>query len=88
MWPRGQRVMWHYVWVSLIMLHPAKFGGHRHCSREEILFFVFHITSCHFVVRESCDIMDELPLSLVSTLQSLVIIDLLQEEILRFQFVT
>ena len=66
------------------MLHPAKFGGHWHCLREKILFFVFHIISCHFVVRESCDIMDEFPLSLVSALQSLVIIDLLQEEIFRF----
>ena len=72
----------------IISLHPAKFGCHRRCAREEISFFVCHMTSQDFVVRESCDIKSEFPSSLVTTLQSLVIIDLLEEEILRFQFVT
>ena len=67
MWPRGHRVMWHYGWVPLIIsLHPAKFGGHKRCAREETLFFVCHVTSRDFVVRESCDIMGEFPSSLVS----------------------
>ena len=45
-WPRDHRVMCHYGWVSLIIsLHPAKFGGNRLCAREEIFFFVCHMTS-------------------------------------------
>ena len=72
------RVMWHYWWVPLnISLHSAKSGGHRHCARREILFFVCLVTSRDFVARESCDTMGEFPSLLVTTLQSLVIIDLL-----------
>ena len=89
MWPRGQRIMWHYGWVSLITsLHPAKFGGHKRCAREEISFFVCHVTSRDFIIRDSCDIMGEFLSLLVTTLQSLDIIEPLEEEILRFQFVT
>ena len=134
MWLRGQRVVWHYGWVPLIIsLDPAKFGGtgvvqekkfrfsfvawphvtswseghvtlwvsspyyksrscqvwwNRRCAREEISFFVCRLTSCDFVVRESCDIVAEFSSSLVTTLQSLVIVDLLEEDIKRFQFVT
>ena len=88
-WQRGQRVMWHYRWVPLnISLHPAKFGSHRPCAKEEISFFVCHVTSRNFVVRESSDFMGDFPSSLVTTLHTLVIIDLLEEVILRFQFVT
>ena len=72
----------------IINIHPAKFSGHRHCAREEISFFICHVTSREFMVRESCDIMDEFPSLLVTTLQSLMIIDLLEEEILCFQYVT
>ena len=68
-----------------LSLHPANFGGHRRCAREIISFFVYHVTSRNFVVRESCDIMGEFPSSLVTAIQSLVIIDLFEEEILRFQ---
>ena len=71
-----------------LSLHSAKFGSHKHCAREEISFLVCHVTSREFVARDSCDIMGEFPLSLVTTLQNLVIIELLEEEILRFQFVT
>ena len=82
MCPCGQRV------PLIINIHPAKFSGHRHCAREEISFFICHVTSREFMVRESCDIMDEFPSLLVTTLQSLMIIDLLEEEILSFQYVT
>ena len=58
------------------------------CAREEISFFIDQVTARDFVVRESCNVMGEFPLSLVSTLQSLVIIDLFKEEISSFQFVT
>ena len=89
MWPLGYRAMWHYGWVPLIIsLHLAKFGGYKRCASEEILFFICNVTSRDFVVRESCDTMGKFSSSLVTTLQSLVIIDLLEEEILSFQFVT
>ena len=68
----------------IISLHPAKFGGHRRCTREEISSFVSHVTARDFMVRESFDIMVEFLLSLVTALQSLVIINLLEEEILSF----
>ena len=88
MWPRSHRDMWHGCASLIISLHPAKFDGHRYCAREQILFFVCHATSRDFVVRESCDIMDEFSSSLVTNLQCLVFIYLLEEEILSFQFVT
>ena len=79
MWPRGQRIMWHYGWVSLIIsLHPAKFGGHNCCAREEISFFVCHVTSRNFIIRDSCDIMGEFLSLLVTSLQSLDIIEPLE----------
>lgn len=49
--------------------------------------FVCHVTLRDFVVRELCDAMGEFPSSLVTIRQSLVIIDVLEEEILSFQFV-
>ena len=61
---------------------------YRRCAREEISLFVCRLTSCDFVVRESCDVVTEFSSSLATTLQSLVIVDLLEEEIKRFQFVT
>ena len=70
----------------IISFHPAKFGGQRHCARKKICFY--HVTSRDFVIRESCDIRGEFPSSLVTTLRSLVIINLLKEEILKFPFVT
>ena len=78
MWPRGQKV------PCIVSIHSAKFGGHRHYAREEISFFVCHVILRDFVVRESCDIIGEFSSSLATTLQSLVIIDLLEEEILSF----
>ena len=54
----------------------------------DILFLVCHATSRDFVVRKSSGIMDEFPSSYVTTLQSLVIVGLVEEEILRFHFVT
>ena len=59
MWPRGQRIMWQ-GWVLLnISHHPAKFDGHRHYAREDILFFICDLTWQTHVLRESRDIMGE-----------------------------
>ena len=55
---------------------------------EDTLFLVCHVTSCDFVVRELSSIMVEFPSPQVTTLQSLVIIGRVEEEILSFHFVT
>ena len=63
------------MWAPFIIsLHPAKFGGHRRCVIEEVLFFFWDVHPRNFVVRESFNIMGEFPLSLVTILQSLVIL--------------
>ena len=81
--------MRHYGSVSLIISHhPTKFSVHMCCVREDLSFLVCQVTSSDYLVRESRDIMDEFSLSSVTMLQNLVIIDLLEEKILRFQFVT
>ena len=55
-----QRVMWHYVWVSLVISdYPAEFGDHRPFGRGDIKLSIFHITSRDHVVRGSYDIMGE-----------------------------
>ena len=68
--------------------YPEKFSGHRRCRIEDILSLACHMTSRDFVVRESRGIIGEFPSSYVITLQSLVIIGLVEEEILSFHFVT
>ena len=48
MWPRHQRVSCHYGCVYFIISHhPAMFGGHRRCAREDISFsfLVCHVRS-------------------------------------------
>ena len=89
MWPRDQRVMGHYRWAILIISHhPAKFGCHRRSAREDISFLVCHMTLRYYMVRELRDVKREFPLSQVTTVQSSVIKDLLEEEILSFYHVT
>ena len=89
MWPRDQRVMGHYRWAILIISHhPAKFGCLRRSAREDISFLVCHMTLRYYMVRELRDVKREFPLSQVTTVQSSVIKDLLEEEILSFYHVT
>ena len=64
------------------------FGGRRRCAGEDVLFLVYPIFSRDYLVQELRDIIGEFPSWLVTTLQSLLIIHFLEEEILRFQFVT
>ena len=43
MWQPGQRLMWHYGWVLLIISHhPTTFGGRRRCARENISKSLWH----------------------------------------------
>ena len=82
-----------FLVISLITSHyPAKFGDHRPCGRWDILFLVCHVTTRDLVVREiimaSHGMMGEFPLSWVTILQSLMIIDLVHEKILSFHFIT
>ena len=87
MWPRGQRVIWHYEWISPCYNYPScqVWWLQDLCKRRN---FVFRLSCDLTWLRESCNIMGEFPLSLLTTLLSLLIIDLLKEEILKFQFVT
>ena len=62
--------------------------GRGRCVGEDVLFLVCPIISRDYLVQELRDISGEFPSSLVTTLQSLLIIHLLEEEILRLQFVT
>ena len=64
------------------------FGHHKHCARKDIYVLVCHVTSHDYVARESCYIMGEFTSSKMTTLRSLVIIDLLKKEILKVQFIT
>ena len=41
--------------------HPTKFGGRRHCAREDILILVCHMTSRDYFVREPRDIILSFP---------------------------
>ena len=89
MWKRDQRVMRHYRWAILIISHhSAKFGCHRRSAREDISFLVCHVTLRYYMVRELRDVKREFPLSQLTTVQSSVIKDLLEEEILSFYHVT
>ena len=89
MWPRDQRIMRHYRWAILIVSHhPAKFGCHRRSAREDISFLVCHMTLRYYMVRALRDVKREFPLSQVTTVQSSMIKDLLEEEILSFYHVT
>ena len=60
------------------------FGGHRPRGKGDIDFSICHLTSRDQIIRGSSDIMDEFPSSKVITLESLVIIEPLEEEILSF----
>ena len=45
-WLRGQRVMWHYGWVSFIISdYHAKFGDHRPFGRGDIKVSINHLTT-------------------------------------------
>ena len=84
-----QRVMWYFVWVPLVISHyHTWFDGRKRCTREDILFLVCHVTTREYLLWELRNIMGEFPSWEVTTLQSLMIINLLEEEIWSFQFAT
>ena len=85
---RSHMTTWSEGWVPLVISHhPVKVGGPRRCAKEDIWFLVCQVISRVHVVRESRDIVSEFSPSQVTTLQSLVIIGLVEEGILSFQFV-
>ena len=54
-WPRGQGVMWHHAWVSIIIRNcPAKLCGHRTCRKGAILLLIGHVTSHDHVINGLC----------------------------------
>ena len=87
--PHCQRVIWYFVWIPLVISHyHTRFDGRKRCTRDDILFLVCHVTTREYLLWELRNIMGEFPSWEVTTLQSLVIINLLEEEIWSFQFAT
>ena len=75
--PRDQRVMWLYGRKLLIVCnHPARFGGHIYCGGGGKMFLLYHVTSRDHVFKGLCDLMDWSFFKLVTTLPSLVAINL------------
>ena len=51
---RSQEVVWLFRWLPVtIGHHPTKYGGHRLCRRGEIIFLIWHMTTCDHVIKES-----------------------------------
>ena len=51
---RSQVVMWLHGWLPVTISHyPTKFGGHRPCRAGDIMFSIWHLTSCDPVIKES-----------------------------------
>ena len=84
-WPEGHVTLW--VSTPLYKSPSCQVWWSRALCKRRNSVFRLQVTAHDFGVREPCDIMGKFPLSLVITLQSLVIIDPLEEEILSFQFV-
>ena len=41
----------------LISYNPVKFRSQMPCGRENIIFFICHVTLCDHVIEEMCDFM-------------------------------
>ena len=81
-------LMWLHGCVRLSINHQlAKFHGHRSFQRGYVTLLVYHVTTHHHIVRGSCDSVGGSSHQ-VSNLSCLVVIDLAEEEMLNFQFVT
>ena len=51
--PCDQRVEWLYRQDPIeVSFHPAKFGGHRHSGRGNIMVFVCHVTNAFSLSRD------------------------------------
>ena len=82
MWSRGQSAIRHFGWILFIISHhPAKLVAKGVVQEKIFRFYFCHVIWRDWVVRESRDIISDFTLSEVTTLQSFVIIDLLEEEI-------
>ena len=86
---RSQGVMWvHGYLPGTISHHPAKFGGYMSCRRGDIMFLIWHMTSCDHVIKESHNLILGFVSPHINTLQRLLTIHLLEKEIFCFYFVT
>ena len=61
-----------------VSYHSVKFGGHRYCGSADISFF--HV-SCDLIIKRLRDFEGGVPLLLVTTLPSLVAIDIVKVQI-------
>lgn len=66
----SQRVMWlDECFFVTISHHLANFDVHRLCGRENIMFSIWHVTTCDHIIRESCNFILSLVSPLVNILQ-------------------
>ena len=38
--------------------HFDKFGHHRHCDSGNLMFLIFHVTSCDYKFKRLCEVLD------------------------------
>ena len=81
-WLEGHLTLW--VSFPIVSNHPAKFGGQKPCRRGDILFLMFLLSSCNYMVTRSCDIMDNSVSLYVTILPSFVAIGLGEEKYFVF----
>ena len=67
-----------YGWMPLTH-HTAKFGDHKHCNSRDMTFLICRVISGEYIIKESCDLMVGSPSWYVTTLPSLVAIDIMIE---------
>ena len=60
---------------------PTMFGGHSHCSSEDIMILVCHVILLDHVIKGSCDFIGKNPSTYVIILLGLVAINTLIAEI-------
>ena len=72
----------------MVSHHPAKFFGHRHCSRGKIMVLVCHLISKYHLSEVLSYAMGDRPSRRVTILPIFVAIDTLMVEVLYFKFVT
>ena len=63
--------------------NPRMFGNHKVCGLGHSTFLIGHVTSRDHVKKMSNDLMDKSPSHLVTTVPSLLVIGLVEEEIQR-----
>ena len=56
--------------------HPAKFGGHSHCSLGDLTCLIFHVILAEHVTKDSCDYMERSSLLHVTTSSGWIVVEM------------